>query len=206
MVKVKICGITNLIDALKAQEFGADFLGFVFFDKSPRRLAAAEANLIIRELPKGSVKVGLFLDQDIQFVKDTAEKCRLDILQLHGNENPGYVARLKKHFTIIKAFRIKDASSIAGVNDYKDVDYYLFDTYVKGMPGGTGRSFNWDILKDGAFKRPVFLAGGLDPKNVAEAVGRVNPYAVDVASGVEEAPGRKNHNLLKEFIENAKKA
>ena len=99
---------------------------------------------------------------------------------------------------------MKDASSIKDVNNYEDTDFYLFDTYVKGMPGGTGVSFNWDILKNHSFKKPIFLAGGLTPKNVREAVNKVSPYAVDVASGVEKSPGKKDYGLLKEFINNAK--
>ena len=206
MVKVKICGIRNLEDALKAHELGADFLGFIFFENSPRKLESAEARLITRELPKGILKVGLFLDQDLNEVKVAASRCGLDYLQLHGNEDPGYCARLKKDFKIIKSFKVKDKASIERASDYDVCDHYLFDTYVKGVPGGTGVSFDWDILTGKAFKRPIFLAGGLTPKNVGEAVTKVKPYAVDVASGVEESPGKKNHKLLKEFIENAKKA
>lgn len=206
MTKVKICGIRNLEDALKAHELGADFLGFIFFENSPRKLEPAEARLIIRELPKNVLKVGLFLDQDLNKVKDTAFKCGLDLLQLHGNEDPGYCARLKKTFKIIKSFKVKDKASVERASDYDVCDHYLFDTYVKGVPGGTGVSFDWDILTGMAFERPIFLAGGLTPKNVGEAVKRLKPYAVDVASGVEESPGKKNHKLLKEFIENAKKA
>lgn len=205
MARVKICGITNVPDALAAHELGADFLGFIFFEKSPRRLDAAEARLIIRELPEDAVKVGLFLDQEIGAVRRAAERCGLDFLQLHGSEDPGYAARLKKDFRIIKSFRVRDKSSVEKTGDYANsADYYLFDTYVKGMPGGTGKSFDWDILKDAPFKKPIFLAGGLTPQNVREAIEKVAPYAVDVASGVEKSPGRKDRKLLKEFIENAK--
>lgn len=205
MTKVKICGITNLEDALKAHELGADFLGFVFFDKSPRKIDAEKARSIIEKLPKETVKVGLFFDQDMETVKSVAKKCSLDILQLHGDETSHYCKSLKPFFKIIKSFKVKDASSIAGVTNYEDVDYYLFDTYVKNVPGGTGKSFNWDILKGMDFKKPIFLAGGLTPKNVGEAIKSLSPFAVDVASGVEKSPGSKDHKLLKEFINNAKK-
>ena len=205
MAKVKICGLTNLPDAVKAHELGADFIGFIFFKDSPRSLDQSEARLIIRELPKGVQKVGLFLNQDIDEVKKIADKCELNFLQLHGDEDPGYAARLKKDFKIIKSFKVKDEKSIEGVDNYGVVDFYLFDTYVKSMPGGTGITFNWDILKGRSFKRPIFLAGGLTPKNVSEAVRKLSPYAVDVASGVEKSPGKKDYKLLKEFIENAKK-
>jgi len=205
VVRVKICGIMDLRDALKAHELGADFVGFIFFEKSPRTVDPESARLIIKGLPKGLLKVGLFLDQDPEEVKELAGICHLDILQLHGNESPAYCRDLGKDFKIIKSFKVADSSSIEGLDKYDDVDYYLFDTYAKGIPGGTGKSFNWDILKGKKFKKPVFLAGGLKPENVSEAIRKVFPYAVDVASGVEKSPGHKDYNLLKEFIENAKK-
>lgn len=207
MVKVKICGITDLKDALKAHEFGADFVGFIFFEKSPRKVDPAYIRTIIKRLPKDLLKVGLFLNQHSDIVKKIAEDCRLDFLQLHGDENPGYCGPLGKKFKIIKSFKVRNPSSILEeMRDYKDiVDYYLFDTYIKGIPGGTGINFDWDILKGKAFEKPIFLAGGLTPKNVGEAIRKVRPYAVDVASGVETSPGKKNYKLLKEFIDNAKK-
>ena len=205
MAKVKICGMTDLRDALKAYELGADFVGFIFFDKSPRRLEPDHTRVIIEDLPKELTKVGLFLDQDLEYVRSTAKKCHVDILQLHGNESPAYCKSLKDDFKIIKTFRVKDEASIGLVNKYEDVDYYLFDTYVEGMPGGTGKSFNWDILKGKSFNKPIFIAGGLKPDNVKEAVEKLAPYAVDVASGVERSPGKKDYKRLKEFIDNAKK-
>ncbi|MGB2706030.1 MAG: phosphoribosylanthranilate isomerase [Candidatus Omnitrophota bacterium] len=205
MVKVKICGITDLRDALKAYELGADLVGFIFFEKSPRKIEPDRARVIIEDLPKDLPKVGLFLNQDLDTVRSMAERCHLDILQLHGEEDPDYCGRLRKDFKIIKSFKVKDPSSIKGVDRYQRVDYYLFDTYMKGIPGGTGKSFNWDILGGGSFKKTVFLAGGLTPKNVSAAIRKVAPYAVDVASGVEKSPGKKDYGLLKEFIDNAKK-
>jgi phosphoribosylanthranilate isomerase len=206
MVKVKVCGITELEDALKAHESGADFLGFIFFEKSPRKIKPEDARLIIEGLPKEALKVGLFLNQDADTVRTMADRCRLDFLQLHGNETPEYCSRLRKAFKVIKSFKVKGLSTIEGVDNYRDsADYYLFDTYVKDMPGGTGKSFDWDILKDRPFSKPIFLAGGLTPENVSEAVRKVQPYAVDVASGVEKSPGKKDYKLLKEFIDNAKK-
>jgi len=206
MVKVKICGITELADALKAHELGADFVGFIFFEKSPRKIKPTQACSIIEDLPRDLLKVGLFLGQDAGTVRAIAERCHLDFLQLHGNESPEYSSRLGKDFKIIKSFKVKDLSTIDDVDNYKDsVDYYLFDTYVKDMPGGTGKIFDWGILKGKPFNKPIFLAGGLTPENVGEAVRRVRPYAVDVASGVEKSPGKKDYKLLKEFIDNAKK-
>ena len=204
MTKVKICGMTDLRDALKAHEMGADFVGFIFFENSPRKVDPEHARVIIEDLPKNILKVGLFLDQDLDSVKRIATNCHIDILQLHGEESPEYCKKLKENFKIIKSFKVKDETSLKNVNKYKDVDHYLFDTYVKGVPGGTGKSFNWDILQGKSFDKPIFLAGGLNPKNVKEATSKVLPYAVDVASGVEKAPGKKDYKLLKEFIDNAK--
>jgi len=205
MVKVKICGITDLRDALKAHELGADFVGFVFFENSPRKIDPEHARVIIDGLPKDLMKVGLFLNQDAPVVRSIAERCRLDILQLHGDEDRRYCKRLGGDFKIIKSFKVKDPSSIKGVDRYKEADYYLFDTYVKGIPGGTGKCFNWDILGGKTFKKPIFLAGGLTPENVSAAIRKAAPFAVDVASGVEKAPGKKDYGRLKEFIYNAKK-
>lgn len=206
MVKVKICGITELEDALKAHELGADFVGFIFFTNSPRKIKPVQARSIIKGLPKDLLKVGLFLGQDAGTVRAIAERCHLDFLQLHGDESPEYCSRLGKDFKIIKSFKIRNFRSVDDIDAYKDAaHYYLFDTYVKGIPGGTGRAFNWDILKDKPFEKPIFLAGGLTPENVGGAVKKVAPYAVDAASGVEKSPGKKDYKLLKEFIDNAKK-
>ncbi len=207
MVKVKICGMTDLRDALKAHELGGDLVGFVFYEGSPRKVDPEHARVIIEDLPRELKKVGLFLDQDAGTVRYIAKRCRLDVLQLHGSESPEYCKSLAgEDHKIMKAFRVKDAQSVENVNNYKEaVDYYLFDTYVKGVPGGTGKTFNWDIIAGKKFDKPFFLAGGLNPKNVTEAILRTSPYAVDVASGVEKAPGRKDFKLLKEFMDNAKK-
>jgi len=205
MVKVKICGMTDLRDALKAYELGADFVGFIFFENSPRKMEPERARVIIEDLPKDLTKVGLFLNQAPDTVRSVAGRCHLDILQLCGDEDRRYCKRLGGDFKIIKSFRVKNPSSVKGADRYKEADYYLFDTYVKGVPGGTGKCFNWDILGGKAFKKPVFLAGGLTPENVAAAIRKAAPYAVDVASGVEKAPGKKDYKRLKEFIDNAKK-
>jgi phosphoribosylanthranilate isomerase len=206
MVKVKICGITNTEDALKAHELGADFVGFIFFEASPRKIKPENAHSIIKALPKGLSKVGLFLGQDAGTVRAIAERCELDFLQLHGYESPEYCRSLAVEFKIIKSFRMGHLPKGVSMNDYDDAcHYYLFDTYVKGVPGGTGKTFNWKLLRKVPFKKPIFVAGGLKPENVREAIMEVQPYAVDVASGVEASPGKKDHKLLKEFIDNAKK-
>lgn len=204
MAKVKICGITDLRDALKACELGADFVGFIFFENSPRRVEPERARVIIEDLPKDLLKVGLFVNQEREYVRDAAKRCHLDILQIHGSEDPDYCASLAEDFRVIKSFKVKDARIAETADRYERVDYYLFDTYVKGVPGGTGKSFDWNILAGRVFKKPIFLAGGLNPRNVSEAIRKVAPYAVDVASGVEKSPGRKDYRILKEFIDNAK--
>jgi len=206
MVKVKICGMTELRDALKAHELGADMVGFVFFKNSPRVVDPDHARVIIEDLPKELLKVGLFLDQPLDEVRATAKKCHLDLIQLHGTESDSYSKDLKKYFKIIKSFRIKDEEGFGNVEHYENADYYLFDNYVKGMPGGTGKIFDWSLMSGKSFSKPFFLAGGLNPGNVKRAIEKVSPYAVDVASGVEKSPGKKDYKRLKEFIDNAKKA
>ena len=200
MTKVKICGLTNLEDALAAESLGADFLGFIFFDKSPRAIGVDNARVIIKGLKGKARKVGLFFDQDLALVKDTAECLGLDLLQIHGSEKPEYVTALKKDFAVIKTFRVKKGFDFGALGEYSMADYFLFDTYKEGIAGGTGIAFDWDILSGVRINKPVFLAGGLKPANVEKAAGKVLPYAVDVASGVEESVGKKSRKLMEEFI------
>lgn len=205
MTKVKICGMTSLEDAMKAHALGADMAGFIFFEKSPRRIEPEKARAIIEGLPRDLLKVGLFLDQDLEFVRKCAGRCRLDMLQLHGEESADYCGEIRKDFTIIKTFRIKEKADLGNINSYgESADFYLFDTFVEGVPGGTGKTFDWSLLGGAVLSRPIFLAGGLNPGNVKKAIEKTRPYAVDAASGVERSPGIKDYKLMKEFIENAK--
>ncbi|NQT23655.1 MAG: phosphoribosylanthranilate isomerase [Candidatus Omnitrophica bacterium] len=204
MAKVKICGLTNIKDAEKAEGLGADYLGFIFFDNSPRFIPPDEIKRIIESLHGQSKKVGLFLDQDINFVRSQAGTCKLDVVQLHGTESPGYVGELKKDFTVIKTFRLKEGFDFNVLRSYEAADFYLFDTFVKGVAGGTGIPFDWGLLEGKSFDKPMFLAGGLNPDNVRHAIDRVRPFVVDVASGVEKMPGKKDHILLEKFIKIAK--
>lgn len=204
MAKVKICGLTNLDDALAAEELGADYLGFIFFTKSPRRIYHEKALDIIVNLKGRAKKVGLFYNQEIEFVKKTAGMCRLDLCQLHGDESPEYVDQFKGEFGVIKSFKIKEGFDFSILEKYKNADYFLFDTFKEGVPGGTGTAFDWDLIAGREFIKPIFLAGGLKPGNVREAAAKINPFAVDVASGVEISPGVKDHKLLAEFINAAK--
>ncbi len=195
--RVKICGITNLEDARVAVEFGADALGFVFAE-SPRRINPETAAEIVCSLPPFLTCVGLFVDEAPELVGKVARECRLNALQFHGEESPEYCRqfRLKK----IKAFRIRDEHSLKVLSPYQ-VDAYLLDAWVEGIAGGTGERFNWDLAARAKESgRTIILAGGLRPDNVAEAIGKVRPYGVDVSTGVESEPGKKDHEKMKEFI------
>ncbi|MDO8748620.1 MAG: phosphoribosylanthranilate isomerase [Candidatus Omnitrophota bacterium] len=201
-VKVKICGITNLADALAAQSLGASALGFVFYSKSPRYIPPKSAQRIISQLNKKIKKIGVFVNADSDLVKKTARLCGLDMLQFHGDETPDFCRKFNK-YKIIKAFRIKNEDSLKDIGKYP-VDYYLFDTFKKDSFGGTGSNFNWDILKGLKLTKPFFLSGGLNPKNIVSAVQAARADWVDASSGVEAKPGIKDKRLLRDFIDKAR--
>ncbi len=200
-MRVKICGITNLDDALAAVEAGADALGFVFFEKSPRHVNPMQASAIIAKLPPFVLTVGLFVNEEAEQVNWTADFCGLDIVQLHGDEEPEYCPEIRRR--MIKAFRVKDAASLVSLQRYS-VAGYLLDAWSPAALGGTGETFNWDLAREVAAGGRLILAGGLTPDNVRQAVEQVRPYGVDVSSGVEAAPGKKDHGKVREFIRNAK--
>ncbi len=202
MVRVKICGITNLDDALAAVDLGADALGFVFAP-SPRHVAKETVQAIIEQLPPFISKVGVFVDEDEDKVNMIAKMCGLDTLQFHGNEQEDYC--LKFDQSVIKAIRVKDETSIKKLGDYNGIAY-LLDSYKAGKPGGTGATFDWSLAVEAKKYGPIILSGGLDPFNVAAAVKTVAPFAVDVASGVESSKGRKDTEKIKQFIGNARNA
>ena len=215
MVKVKICGLTNLEDALAASSYGADLLGFIFIEGTPRALTKEKAKEIIDSLSgeaRGKVSiVGLFKDDDVDRVIETAEFCSLDYIQLHGEESPDYCSSIKKETNckVLKVFKVDGGIIPNGpyvTGDYIDVDYFVFDTFHPEDAGGTGMSFDWGALfaSEAKIDKPFFVAGGLNPLNVAEAVSALKPYGVDVSSGVEEETAKKDSKLLKEFIKNAK--
>ncbi len=201
-VRVKICGITNLRDAHRAVGYGADALGFVFYDKSPRKVSVVMARKIIKSLPPFVVTVGLFVNETIDRVQEIRRESGVDLVQLHGDESPEMVSALSPY--VIKAVRVKGAESVTGLNLYQP-RAFLLDAYSDHAYGGTGRSFDWS-LSQWVEDVPVILAGGLTPENVTAAVAQVKPYGVDVSSGVEAAPGDKDPVKLKTFIENAKGA
>lgn len=202
-VRVKICGITNLEDAEAAVAFGADALGFIFYKKSPRYIDPLRAAAIIRALPPFVIKVGVFVDEALEEVSRVREDASIDRVQLHGDETPGYCAEASPG--VIKAFRIHGRADIEKLALY-DVSAFLLDTYVDGVPGGTGETFNWEIAVEASALRRIILSGGLTPENVAGAVRMVRPYAVDVSSGVEAGPGKKDLEKMKKFIDEAKTA
>lgn len=199
MIKIKICGITNLEDAEKAVELEVDGLGFIF-SKSSRRVDAEIATEIIKELPPFITTVGVFVNESMDVVKHVASVCRLNVLQFHGDELPEFCSQFGRK--IIKSFRVKNPDDLSMLPGYKGiVSAYLLDSRVKGKRGGTGETFDWELAKIALPYGRVILAGGLTPENVTAAIKAVNPYAVDVSSGVESAPGKKDHEKMKRFVE-----
>jgi phosphoribosylanthranilate isomerase len=203
MVKVKICGITNLEDALIAVEAGADALGFVFYDKSPRHVAPEKASEIIRHLPPFVQTVGLFVNESEVRINQLADQCGLDVIQLHGDEDADFCSRLDRR--IIKALRIKDITSLDEMTRFKAAAF-LLDAWSPASFGGTGQTFNWDIAEIAAKSYRIILAGGLTVDNVAGAIRKTRPYAVDVSSSLEISPGKKDPARVCAFIRNAKES
>ena len=198
MVRIKICGITNIEDALFASALGVDALGFVFAE-SPRKIDVGVGEKIASSLPPFVSRVGVFVNEDEKMVKDIASVCGLDILQFHGNESPGYCASFSQR--VIKAQRVKSFGDLKALGEY-DVDTFLLDTFAEKSFGGTGKTFNWEIAKKAKdFGKRLILSGGLNPGNVSDAINYVEPYAVDVSSGVEERPGKKDPEKIRAFME-----
>ena len=200
MTRVKICGITNLEDAHLAAELGADAIGFIFAE-SPRRISPKEAKAITRTLPPLVKTVGVFVNEDPARIKEIQSFCGLDLIQLHGDESPEICRELMPHS--IKAFRIQNEADIENIKRYQGaVRAILLDTFQKGKAGGTGLTFDWGLaVKAKETGIPLILAGGLSPENIQEAIATVNPYAVDINSGIEERPGKKDPVLMKQLME-----
>jgi phosphoribosylanthranilate isomerase len=201
MTKVKICGIKTLSDAKFAVDYGADAIGFVFAE-SIRNVSKEKARAIVRKLPPFVTTVGLFVNDTAENIEAICRFCGLDTIQLHGNERPSLLNKLKA-FKTIKAFRIQNEKDIIPIRKYKP-DAILLDGYSVNKMGGTGTSFDWKIVKKLRTSIPVIVAGGLTHLNVSQAIRIVNPYAVDVSSGVESIPGKKDRKLIKKFIDAAK--
>ena len=201
-VRVKICGITRLEDALHAVSAGADALGLVFYDKSPRHVSAPQAAAICAALPPFITRVGLFVDASADFVKSVLQTVPLDLLQFHGDETPAYCAQFGKPY--LKAVRVQAATNLLKyAADFDAACGLLLDAYVPGVPGGTGEAFDWKLIPAN-FPKPVVLSGGLTPANVRGAVQQTRPWAVDVSSGVELSKGIKDPHQVAQFIANAK--
>jgi len=199
-VKVKVCGMTSLKDALNAVEGGADAVGFIFYKKSPRSVTMKTVREIVLELPPFVDTVGVFVDETAEQINKIADYCNLDIIQLHGDESPTFCKKIRRK--VIKAFRIKDMQSVKKLSSFQ-VSGFLLDTFSENLHGGTGKVFDWNLALPAKKFGPVIMAGGLTPNNVQQAVRQIRPYGVDVCSGVESEPGIKDHKKVRAFLKNA---
>lgn len=199
MTVVKICGITNLDDALAAVAAGADALGFNFYKPSPRYITPQHAREIIEQLPETLLTVGVFVNEEPAAVKAIAGEVGLRALQLHGDESSEYCRKLAEYY-VIKTFAVSDSFDVQAAHEYK-VEAIMLDTKHNSLRGGTGRVFDWSVAQQAALTIPkLFLAGGLSPENVQNAVETVRPFAVDACSALEDRPGKKNHERMRVFI------
>lgn len=203
MVRIKICGITNLEDALVAAAAGADAIGFVFYPESPRFIEPGMAKFIISRLPVFITTVGVFVNEGEDLIRRVIRESGIQILQFHGEESPILCTRFREK--VIKSIRIRDMESINNMKMY-NLDTFLLDTYDDDKKGGTGKIFDWTIAKAAKNYGKIILAGGLTISNVGEAVKGVRPYGVDISSGVEISPGKKDHNKLREIIKRVRNA
>jgi len=206
-IKVKICGITNLEDAQAAVDAGADALGFLFYRHSPRYVPPKVVREVVAELPPFILPVGVFVNEEVNVVRDVMDECGLAIAQLHGDETVAYCESLGR--PVLRGIRLRDRSSFLAMAEYKgraQVRGFVVDAFSEAAYGGTGRVADWHLAAEAARTLPILLAGGLTPLNVAEAVRTVRPYGVDVSSGVESSPGKKDQAKLKAFIREAKLA
>lgn len=206
-IKIKICGITNVEDALVAVEAGADALGFVFHRSSPRCVEARTVKRIAAELPPFVLPVGVFVNEDVKVVRDLMDECGFALAQLHGDENASYCETLGR--PVLKAIRLCDRGSFLALGEYigrAQVRGFVVDAFSENAYGGTGLTADWTLAKEVAKAATVLLAGGLTSENVQEAIRTVRPYGVDVSSGVEASPGRKDRTKIQAFIQAARLA
>ena len=205
MTRVKICGIRRAEDAAAAVAAGADALGFNFWKGTPRYVAPSEAATMVAAAPPGVLTVGVFVDEEPERVAEIADQTGVMALQLHGSETPAYLDSLGA-FLKIKAMKVSPGFDPAKMDDYGSASLFLLEGLVAGMVGGTGQTFDWSIAEQAKEHGKIILAGGLTPDNVADAVRRVRPWGVDVASGVESEPGKKDPRLIRAFIQAARSA
>jgi len=196
MIPFKICGITNINDALAAIENKASAIGFIFVKNSPREISFETAKEISKEIGNKVSKIGVFVNQEKKIIEKAIKSIPLNMIQLHGDENPLFCSSF--NIPVIKAIQVKNDESINEAKKY-NVDAILFDTYNKDLRGGTGSSFDWNILSNQKHDKPIILSGGLNKKNVLDAINNVNPTAIDVNSGVEVSPGIKSHLKIKKL-------
>lgn len=206
MVKVKICGITNLKDARQALEAGATFIGFNFYERSPRYVTPSAAKRIMQSLPKKVKAVGVFVNETENKMLTIVRRIGLSHVQLHGEESPETVARLQRTLPVIKAIRVRKSFSTSELSRYKNASAFLLDGFDRHRRGGSGKSFPWDIARRAKRVGRIFLAGGLTPANIGEAIRSARPYAVDACSGVEAKPGKKDPAAVKKFMRAARAA
>ncbi|MCE5197627.1 MAG: phosphoribosylanthranilate isomerase [Armatimonadota bacterium] len=204
MTLVKVCGITSVEDALACADMGADMLGFVFAE-SPRRANASIVKGIVEALEGRVGTVGVFTEESDEVFK-ILDECRLDYAQLHGGQSEEFVSKIGAE-RVIRVARIKDEGSVDALGEFNSAAFYLLDTYKKGQAGGTGETFDWDLaVRAKRLGKLIILSGGLKPENVGDAIRAVRPYAIDVSSGVEACPGKKDLSKVKELIKNVREA
>jgi phosphoribosylanthranilate isomerase len=206
MVRIKICGITSAADAQAAVDAGANLLGFNFYPKSPRHIEEDKAAEILAKLPKRVKAVGIFVNRVPAEVISLGSSLKLDAVQLHGDEPPETVAEIAPVVPVIKAFRVEADFPLATLEPYSPAFAFLFDAAHTDQYGGTGCTTDWDVARRASSKHRIILAGGLKVENVAAAVRIVRPYGIDVASGVESRPGKKDQGLMREFIQQVRRA
>ena len=203
MIRIKICGLKRAEDAAAAVAAGADALGFNFWKRSPRYVEPAEAARIVLNIPPRVLTVAVFVDEELERVLGIAEETGIMALQLHGSESPEYLDRLGAYLKI-KTIKVGESFQPAELSRYPSVSLFLLEGFVAGMAGGTGRTFDWSLAEKAKDFGKIILAGGLTAENVGAAVRRVQPWGVDVASGVESEPGKKDPQLIREFIQAAR--
>jgi phosphoribosylanthranilate isomerase len=201
-VRVKICGITRREDAELSVEHGAWAIGLIFHEPSPRKADLQVAAEIGAALKRQVEVVGVFVNRELTEVAEIADACSLSVLQLHGDEGPVYCDEIRRRtgLKVMKAARVRDAASLQALNAFRTVDYHLVDAHHPDLAGGTGETFDWDLLRARRSKVPLVVSGGLTPDNVGEAIRRIHPFAVDTASGTEASPGVKDPAKVTAFF------
>ena len=200
MIPTKICGITNLVDAKVAVENGASAIGFIFYEKSPRAISIENAKSISKQLSYSVGRVGVFVNQNKDFIDKTISEVQLNMIQLHGDESANFCNQFE--VPVFKAVRIKNEASLSVMDQY-NVAGFLLDTFSNQQYGGTGETFDWSLINE-QIDTPIILSGGLNPDNILDAIDSVNPAAIDVNSGVELSPGKKDHQKINLLFENLK--